>query len=83
MPNSDLFGIAVDGSGNVYLADAGNSFVEEYNNNGTTLLTEWNGSSSPSRFVSPDGVVLTGSDIWVTDFENGSSNKGTLTEFGP
>jgi DNA-binding beta-propeller fold protein YncE len=81
---SDVFGIAVDGSGNVYAADAavGNSLVEEYSNAGA-LLTEWNGSSSPSAFVSPDGVALTaGGDAWVTDFQNGSG-KGTLTEFGP
>lgn len=77
--NSDLFGIAVDGSGNIYLADTGNSLVEEYN--GTNLVTEWNGSPGP-LFVSPDGIALTGSGgIWVTDFENGPSGTGTLNEF--
>ena len=81
-PNSDIFGIAVDGSGNVYVADSGNSVVTEYNGSGA-LQTQWNRSSSSYPFISPDGVVFSGGDVWVTDFENGPSNLGTLTLFGP
>ncbi len=78
---SDLFGLAVDGSGNIYAADGfPNSQVEVYSNTGS-LLTAWNGSSGPYAFFIPDGIALTpAGDIWVTDFQNGPS-PGTLTDF--
>jgi DNA-binding beta-propeller fold protein YncE len=84
VPGSDVFGIAADGSGNLYAADLDNSQVEIYNASTGALETAWNGSSAPSSFVYPDGIALAGSGyLWVTDFTNGPSGDGTLTEFGP
>jgi DNA-binding beta-propeller fold protein YncE len=83
IPGSDIFGLAVDGSGNIYAADSANSQVEMYTTAGA-LETAWNGSSGPSSFLSPDGLALTGTgDLWVTDWNNGPSHTGTLNEFGP
>lgn len=80
---SDIFGVAADGNGNVYAADAFNGQVEMYTTAGA-LETAWSGPSGGSTFVSPDGLALVGTgDIWVTDFGNGPSGTGTLTEFGP
>ena len=71
IPNADIFGIAVDGSGNVYAADYGdgtafngNGLMEEYNPVGQ-LMAVW-GSQTATDF-GPDGVVLSGPDILVAD----------------
>lgn len=84
LPGSDIFGLAVTTSGPstfIYAADAANSQVEEYDSTGN-LITEWNGSSGV-LFSSPDGVVLSGGNIWVSDFDNGTSGTGSLEEFAP
>lgn len=80
---ADLFGIAVDGSGNVYAADYGdgtpnngNGLMEEYDANGHTLAV-W-GSSAGSNPFGPDGVALSGSDIYVADY-----NNDLIQVFGP
>lgn len=78
--NSDLFGIAVDPNGNVYLADSGNGWVEKFDPS-NNLLTQWDGTGAPSAFLSPDGVLLFGGFVWVTDYNNGPSNSGSLGKF--
>ena len=37
-------GVAVDGSGNVYVADTGNDRIQKFDSNGT-FITSWNGTS--------------------------------------
>jgi hypothetical protein len=86
VPNSDVFGIAIDPSLNVYVADAGNGLVEEYSNNNTgTLITSLNGPNGD--FIDPDGVlVLSGSPVTflVTDYTGPDPNDtGSLQEFVP
>ncbi len=80
---ADLFGIAVDGSGHVYAADYGdgtvnngNSLMEEYNATGN-LMAVW-GSSAGSYIFGPDGVALSGSDVFVADY-----NNDLIQVFGP
>ena len=77
--NSDVFGITVDGSGNVYVADAGGSVVKKYDSTGAQI-TVFKGSPA---FSNPDGVVLSGGDVWVTDYLNGPHSQGSLQIFGP
>lgn len=90
IPGADIFGIAVDSSGNVYAADSINGQVEQYSGNGllstgSFLLTQWSGSSAPTPFISPDGVALTGTgNIWVADYGSTTSSfTGSLTQFQP
>lgn len=80
---ADIFGIALDGSGNVYAADYGdgtsyngNGLMEEYDSSGHVLAV-W-GSTTGSQPFGPDGVVLSGSDIYVADY-----NNNLIQVFGP
>ena len=81
IPGSDIFGITVDASGHVYAADAANGFVEVYDQTGN-VLSRWNGVPG-GLLNSPDGVLLSGSDVFVSDFDNGTSGTGSVQAFGP
>lgn len=62
-------GIAVDSSGNIYVADTGNNQVVIFNAAGTsaTIISTFNGGDT---FSSPQGITLNGTDWYVTDFNN-------------
>jgi tripartite motif-containing protein 71 len=74
--NCYIDGLAVDGSGNIYVADYGetgpdqlyfgNGRMEEYGPNGGPQLTAW----SYGTDFGPDAVLLTGGSIWVADYNN-------------
>lgn len=80
---ADIFGIAVDGSGDLFAADYGdgtpyngNGLMEEYNPAGP-LSSSW-ASPSGSNSFGPDGVALYNSDVYVADF-----NNNLIQVFGP
>src|SRR5207237_2796275 len=54
---SDPLGVATDGSGNVYVADAGNSRIQKFDSTGT-FLTTWN--LGRVQFHFPVGVATDG-----------------------
>ncbi len=66
---SDVFGIALDGSGNIFAADYNteNPLVEEYNSSGI-LTAQWNGAGG--TYFGPDGVAWLGSLLYVADYDN-------------
>jgi sugar lactone lactonase YvrE len=79
-------GVAVDGSGNVYVADAGNHTIRKITSSGvvTTLAgMAWNngsedGAGSAARFKNPSGVAVDGSgNVYVADAENHTIRKIT------
>jgi hypothetical protein len=71
------YGVAVSSSGsNIWVSDAGNNRVEEYNSIGTYLLTfpascagvACAGSTTNGSFDAPYGIAIdTGGNIWVAD----------------
>ena len=77
----DPYWVAVDGSGNIYVVDAGNLRVVVLSSNGTQL------HSFTDSFGNPSGVVVDGSgNIYVGDFGNNrvmvlSSNGTQLRSF--
>ncbi len=64
--------VAIDGSGNVYVADQGYSLIQKFDSHGN-FLTQWDGSNGGTTFSSPSGVAVdptTGNTV-VADTYNG------------
>jgi len=79
-------GVAVDGAGNVYVADAGNRTIRKVTSDGVvTTLAGWPGSSgtndgvgSGARFNYPQGVAVDSmGNVYVADFFNHTIRKVT------
>ena len=71
-------GVAVDSSGNVYVADRSNNRVEKFTSTGT-YITQWTGSS-PNQLSNPSGVAVDASgNVYVTDTGNNRVEKFTST----
>jgi hypothetical protein len=64
-------GVAVDGSGNVFVVDTRNYRVQKFTNAGT-FLTKWGSfGGGPGQFALPQGVAVDGSgNVFVTDTFN-------------
>lgn len=69
-------GVAVDGSGHVYVADSEKNRVQKFDESGK-LLAEWGDfGSGPGQFQSPEGVAVDGSgDVYVVDLGNARVEK--------
>lgn len=73
-------GIAVSQSGsefNVFVANSGNNTIGQYTLSGTTVV-----SSTPSLISGlsgPQNVAVSGSDLFITDFNNGTVVKYTTS----
>lgn len=69
------FGVAVDGNGNVYVADTNNHRIQMHNA-GTETWSGWGyqatiAGQGPGEFSSPTGVALDNQgNVYVTDYEN-------------
>jgi tripartite motif-containing protein 71 len=71
-------GVAVDGSGNVYIADTGNYRIEKYKAGSTTLLWSVGVRGAPigpagsgnDSFTAPRDVATDGSFVYVADTDN-------------
>ena len=80
------FGVAVDSSGNVYVADYGNNRVEKFTGTGTYLSQlgcptgACSSGSGNGQFNEPSGVAVDSSgNVYVTDFQNNRVEKFTST----
>ncbi len=67
----DLWGIAADSSGDVYVADTLNSRIQEFSDSGT-YITQWGSAGSGNgQFNGPDGIAVDGSgNVYVSDDGN-------------
>ena len=70
------FGVAVDGSGNVFVADAGNNRIQKFTNTGT-FIGKWGcEGSGDGQFSQPTGVAVDASgNVFVIDFGNSRIQK--------
>lgn len=84
---SNPAGLAVDLSGNIYVADSDNHTIRKVTAAGvvTTLagsagvIGSTDGTGSAALFFSPNGLAVVGSSyIYVTDFGNSTLRKGIL-----
>ena len=71
-------GIGVNSTGFVYVVDAGDKLVQVYRNNGTYLSSFGGSGSTPGKFLSPFGVTVGPTNVYVTD---NSLQSGNITEF--
>ena len=80
------YGVAVDGSGNVYVADTGNHTIRKITPNGDVTTIAGTGSTgsmddngTSASFSSPIGITIDGSsNVYVADFYNHKIRKISL-----
>ena len=80
-----ISGIALDGSGNLYLAEFDDNRIYKYSVSGK-LLTEWGEQgSAPGQLESPDKVALDGQgNLYVTEVGSQSSaGNSRIQKFSP
>ena len=77
---SGPWGVAVDGSGNVYVVDMGNNRVQKFLSDGT-YVTQWGSSgSSNGQFSSPYGVAVDGfGNVYVAETGNNRVQKFSVS----
>ncbi len=63
-------GIAIDGSGNVWVVDHANNRLEEFSNEGKFLATYGSKGSEHGQFKEPVGVAISAGNLYVTDSGN-------------
>src|SRR2546426_9248233 len=63
--------LAIDATGNIYVADTNNNRVAKYSGAGT-FLTSWGSyGAADGQFSSPQGIAIDGSgNVWVADTNN-------------
>jgi DNA-binding beta-propeller fold protein YncE len=82
------YGIAIDASGNIWVADYDNSRVEEFSSTGTYESQFGSYGSSNGQFAVPEGIAIDSrGNIWVADNRNNRveefSSAGTYeSQFG-
>src|ERR1039457_6226005 len=82
------YGVALDGSNNVYIADYSNSRVVKFDRNGN-YLTQWGSlGTNNGQLEYPYGIAVDGSNnVYVADYGNNrveqfTSNGNYLTQWG-
>ncbi|MEW5802555.1 MAG: MopE-related protein [bacterium] len=69
-------GVAVDGGGNVYVADSYNDRIQKFDRNGTFLATWGSFGSEHGQFNYPSGIAVDGNgNVYVTDIGNNRIQK--------
>jgi sugar lactone lactonase YvrE len=63
-------GIAIDGSGNIYVVDTGNNRVQKFNSSGVYQSQFGSEGTGDGEFDRPTYIAIRGSDIYVSDSNN-------------
>lgn len=75
---SHPFGVSVNSTGFVYVVDQGDKRVQIYRNNGTYVGTFGGSGTGPGKFLTPFGIAVNSSFVYVSD---NSIQSGNVTEF--
>src|SRR5207244_10828005 len=65
-------------TGFVYVVDGGDKLVQIYRNNGTYVGTFGGSGTTPGKFLSPFGIAISPTSVYVSD---NSLQSGNVTEF--
>ena len=87
-------GVAVDGSGNVYVADSGNYAIRQLTPSGTnwviSTIAGWPGNSGSAdgsgistRFSYPAGMAFNAGNLFVADSANSTIRSGSIIADNP
>ncbi|MGH9822802.1 MAG: SBBP repeat-containing protein, partial [Blastocatellia bacterium] len=69
-------GLAVDGAGDVYVADTNNDRVQKFDSNGNFILQFGETGDAPGQLFSPESVAVDRmGSVWVADTLNGRVEK--------
>src|SRR2546425_1117346 len=75
-------GIAIDGSGDIYVADSGNNRIQKFDASGTFLTTWGSGGSGAGQFGLSAGVATDGSEsVYVSDVHNDNHLRDRVQKF--
>jgi DNA-binding beta-propeller fold protein YncE len=73
---SEPSGIAIDSSGNIYVADSLNNRIQKFDDQGAFILKWGSAGSGIGQFDSPQGIAIDSSDcIYVVDRSNNRVQK--------
>ncbi len=81
-----FYSLAVDGNGNIVLADYDNSLVEVYSSTGSLLAELTGNQTGATAFGGPSAVLFYNSDFYVGDYDANtvpSGTAGNIQVFGP
>ena len=67
---SDVAGVSVDSSGNVWVADFGNNRIEEFNEKGEYVQKFGSSGKEAEEFEGPTGIAFSGGNLYITDSRN-------------
>jgi YD repeat-containing protein len=70
-------GIAVDSSGNIWVADYGNNRVQEFSKEGTFLQKFGSAGTGNGQFAGPLNLAFSGGMLYVNDYNNNRVQKFT------
>ncbi|MBF0592491.1 MAG: hypothetical protein HQL02_10435 [Nitrospirae bacterium] len=71
-------GVAVDGSGNVYVADTGNARIQKFTSDGKFIITWGSNGSGDGQFQHPEGIAVDISgNVYVADRSNNRIQRFT------
>ncbi|WP_048176966.1 PKD domain-containing protein [Methanosarcina barkeri] len=73
--------IAVDSSGNIYVADTDNNRIQKFNNTGTFLFKWGYSGSGDGQFSNPQGIAVDSSgNVYVADTSNNRIQEFSISE---
>ena len=69
-------GVAVDTSGNVFVADSSNNRIQKFTSTGVFIAKWGSFGTGPGQFISPEGVAVDASEsVFVADTSNSRVQK--------
>jgi sugar lactone lactonase YvrE len=71
---NQTYGLAVDSSGNIYVTDTLNRAIRQITATGTVSTV----TGIQSRFFYPEGIAVSGNNLFVVDADNNSLSEGAL-----